>query len=482
MNATAERRLLLLGALLVGFALRLGGLDHDSFWSDEAGQVLAARQPTLMALVEAMRVHVMAMPLDYLVTRAMTGLGSGEFLLRFPAVVWGTLALPLWWVLVRRASSPTVAGYALWLLALMPLHVRYSQEVRFYALLVTAYLVALWLLYRALARPSRARWAGLGLALISGVYVHPYVALALVPGGVYVALLRRTTGRWTGLWGLVGMGLLTVAAYWFGARWFSGPRTVAFTLNQFGGNVPENLLVGLGALAYPYLPDNLRFGVWEAVQVVGAVVGGVWLVRHRRAHPMAVSLVVGALLQIGLILAGDWVGQYPFVARQILPFATALLLLTALGLAQLEAGLIGRGLSARWATVGLLLLVGGSAVGPLTDQAAYPRGNGRAVMAALGEQHQPGTPVYILPGFEAPVYELYAQTVPGAARVTPDLRRATWDEVREMAMRADCPRMVVAPLTDRAALDGLVEAGFVYLLRPDLAWSGNRALLWRACP
>ncbi|MBI1879761.1 MAG: glycosyltransferase family 39 protein, partial [Chloroflexi bacterium] len=87
-----------------------------------------------------------AAPLDYVVSYLWIRLGQindpvralagSEAWLRIPAVVWGTLALPLAYQLGRTLLGNSEGLLFMALLAFSPLHVRYSQEARPYALVV----------------------------------------------------------------------------------------------------------------------------------------------------------------------------------------------------------------------------------------------------------------------------------------------------------------------------------------------------------
>ncbi|HEY1012435.1 MAG TPA: glycosyltransferase family 39 protein, partial [Herpetosiphonaceae bacterium] len=168
----------------LGLALRLFQLGSDSFWCDEAGVADIAAQPTAGQALAALRHHVLAMPLDYLLSWLAARFGGGEFIQRLPAALWGTLAIVACFLLGRRllpAGSRLAAGWAALLLALSPLHIEYSQELRFYAALVFWHALALWLFLRALDSGRRRDFALCAAAGLLGVYFHIYVALAALP-------------------------------------------------------------------------------------------------------------------------------------------------------------------------------------------------------------------------------------------------------------------------------------------------------------
>ncbi len=94
-------------------------------------------------------------PLPHVLLRAWTAVaGAGDLSLRSWAAVGGVLGLGLAMLAFRRAR-PRAALLAVWLLALSPFHIWYSQEVRDYAYLLAASALALWTFVRLWERPGR---------------------------------------------------------------------------------------------------------------------------------------------------------------------------------------------------------------------------------------------------------------------------------------------------------------------------------------
>jgi uncharacterized membrane protein len=131
-------RLLLLLGLLVGFALRLYRLGATSLWYDETVSVALA-QKSIPALLHhtAGDIHP---PGYYLllhfwqqITQPTPAFGL-EFLYAWPSLWCGLLVVALLFALGRRLASPAVALVGLWLAAINPYQIWYSQEVRMYTL------------------------------------------------------------------------------------------------------------------------------------------------------------------------------------------------------------------------------------------------------------------------------------------------------------------------------------------------------------
>jgi hypothetical protein len=157
LSAAPTARLLTLGGLLVGFAVRLYRLGHESLWYDETVSVYLARLPlNTMISHTAGDIHPPGyyglLHLWHSLTQPSLAHGL-EFLYAWPSVVFGLLALPLLLVIARRLFGQRTAVAALWLAAFNPFLVWYSQEVRMYTLGAALGLLCLWG-YLAVATPQ----------------------------------------------------------------------------------------------------------------------------------------------------------------------------------------------------------------------------------------------------------------------------------------------------------------------------------------
>lgn len=139
---------------LLGFILRLI-LAGQSLWLDEAASVIIASQP-LKVLIPSLAGDFHP-PLYYLMLKPWLSIvGQNETLLRLPGILIGTLTVPALFLLVKTIFIPEkklkfeLAHLAALLLALNPLHIYYSQELRMYSLsallaTLTWYFLAKWL-------------------------------------------------------------------------------------------------------------------------------------------------------------------------------------------------------------------------------------------------------------------------------------------------------------------------------------------------
>src|SRR5690606_34263883 len=180
-GSTAYRwfRPLALVGVLVGFALRLFHLGGESLWYDETVSALLARHslPALLAHT-AGDIHP---PAYYILLHSWQRLTTPtlnhglEFLFAWPSLFFGMLILVLLYALSKRLHSALVGLLALWLAAIHPYQLWYSQEVRMYTFGACWGLLALWALLQLADRPTQRRWYALyAVSVALGVYTLYY--------------------------------------------------------------------------------------------------------------------------------------------------------------------------------------------------------------------------------------------------------------------------------------------------------------------
>ena len=170
--------------ILAGFALRLHHLGGDSLWIDELLSLLGAKSGWSGMLSQ--KDHP---PLYYILLWFVLRIfGESEFTARLLSLWAGTLALPLVMLLGRQLRRPKAGLWTAVLLALSPFHLRYSQEVRHYALLMMLALLTFVLLHRALAQPTWFRWLNYAIATLATIYLHYGGLLILAAQSLLIAV------------------------------------------------------------------------------------------------------------------------------------------------------------------------------------------------------------------------------------------------------------------------------------------------------
>ncbi len=181
---------IIIGILLLVLSLGLSGLDAKSLWQDEIFTAAIASTQHSAPQVSSIALHNTALPtppLYFLITHFFLYIGDNDFLLRFPALCFGVLSVALTYALGTRFFGQREGLAGAFLLSISALHIRYSQEARFYTLLVFLSLLSLYFLYRGVFEKERKWWIGFTLCSILNVYAHLFAFLVLLAESVFVA-------------------------------------------------------------------------------------------------------------------------------------------------------------------------------------------------------------------------------------------------------------------------------------------------------
>ncbi|MBI1297006.1 hypothetical protein GC175_18795 [bacterium] len=159
-NASRTSLYLLFVVLAVGVALRLLRVTWQPLWWDEGYSVYFATEPLLSMLrLTAEDIHP---PLYYALLHGWLLLwgNASPLALRSFSILIGVLSLPaLWWT--ARVLFPARPGLGLWsmlLLAISPMHIFYSQEVRMYGLELLLGVLSTGLFWQMITSPNA--WKG----------------------------------------------------------------------------------------------------------------------------------------------------------------------------------------------------------------------------------------------------------------------------------------------------------------------------------
>lgn len=167
--------------LIVIFAavIRFISLTDKYFWCDEASSVLTSRYDVTALLYHAsFDVHP---PLYYLLLHAWMALfGDSILAVRSLSLVFGVITVALTIKLTRWVAGKRAALLAGWLVAIMPMAVRYSQEARMYALMGMLTIAATMALVMWLKTPDNRRYLFVyALLMTLSFYTHYFTIFAL---------------------------------------------------------------------------------------------------------------------------------------------------------------------------------------------------------------------------------------------------------------------------------------------------------------
>ena len=474
----------LVALLLLSFGLRIFESGRGGLRLDEAGQAWAATQPTLGEMLVIERTHAMALPLDYLVTRAMAALSDAELVLRLPSAVWATLNVALLYALARVVTGRRLDAFlAAFLLAFSPLHIYFAQVLRFYAALSACYALSSLTLYRAIRRPTPRRWLAWGIATLAGAYFHPFVLTSVAGGAVYYLLAGplRPANR-AGLRRFVVSAALVGLLFLPGFLVFGGREQYAFDPFEWSQSLDRVILSGLDWTNAFFDATWTAARVWAWANAAFAALGLIILWRRPdRVTPF--SLVIGALLSIGLIVAAVLLRGYWLLPRQLLHLTQVGIILAAIGVAGSVEALTGRLHAARRPVaqvvlVGALAILAVAAAGTqLRPYYATPWSTGREAALALLEHHSGDAPAYVIPGYELQSFQYYLDR-PEVADRGIRLRPVTLEELAaELAQ--EYPEVVFLAVLSPGTPDALVpytDLGFTTVY-DDTTTPGRRYML-----
>lgn len=322
----SKQRATLALIIIIAAALRLFHLESTSLSYDEVGQVLVSR-PSWWSAVAGAASHAGAAPLDYLITHAMLKIGNSDGILRLPAVFFGVASVALLYLLARWLFGDTPALLAAIMLALTPMHIAYSQTLRFYSLATFMALATALVFWQAQKHNRWPWWITFGATLTIGLYAHYYLAFVALAMGLWCLFFRREALLSFAVAATVAALLFAPYAYYDNVL-VGGSVTLDSTTLRVIGGLPK-VLVG------PFVPVNVSaydisyvpLSIWILVGALWglALLGLFWLPFSRRRESLALPLLIVAVGVPGLLLL-DYMGQYNFLGRQTLIFAPFLIL------------------------------------------------------------------------------------------------------------------------------------------------------------
>jgi hypothetical protein len=283
--------LLLVGIVLLGFALRLHNLAVVPLRGDEAFSVMYwARLPLSQSLTTVATIEPHPL-LTYITFRGWGLLaGTGEFSMRILPALVNLLGVPALYGLGKRLGGWRAGLIAALFWALHPLEIWHAQDARNYGIWAGMSAMTLWLGYRAVERNWQRDWILYAAAatLTANIYYNELFTIAAFALFVIVT-------RWRDRW-LIGRTLLaqTPAVVTAGLS-FLILQAGLLARGGYGGtagNFDASLLPQfLTALTFGKdLPPNLTSVIWPVIVV--ALLAGLYLAwRWRREEAIFLGLI-----------------------------------------------------------------------------------------------------------------------------------------------------------------------------------------------
>jgi len=425
-----ERSLLLAG-ILVGFALRLFHLGAESLWYDETVSVHLARLPLANMLAHtAGDIHPPGYYalLHFWQQLTAPSLAHGlEFLFAWPSLMAGVVILALTYALGRRLFDARTGLVALWLAAVNPFQLWYSQEVRMYTVGAALALLALWAALRVLDRRRTTLWLVVyAVSAAAGLYTLYYFAFWLVAVNIVtlVLLLWRADanrGAQLGGWLAAQAGALLLFAPWLpiALRQVREPPVPPWrTPWSTFADVSSDLTETFGAQLTGQSPPLQVYWPWTLVVTAMLLAFIIWMGRdadlRRRRH--AALLLAVTFLPLAQLYGITWLATPIYHVRYLFLYAPIFLLIPA---ALLAAAWSAR---PRWAASALALWLGVSAAASINFwlNPLYRADDHRSAVAQLAAAWRPGDVILANAGWIYPVLTTYwPQTAVGVEGSTP---------------------------------------------------------------
>jgi hypothetical protein len=406
---------------IMGMLIRIYRIGAASFWFDEAVTADMIFATSIADFISRVRLHVAASPLDYVITWIVGQFTLNEGILRLPAAIWGTLSLPISFFLFKKLADKKIALFTMLLFALSPLHVRFSQELRFYSSLVFFYLLSTYLLFDAFDTPQQKKWIVCTLMTIIGIFFHVFVILVIVNGLIWVIFNFKkieTASKRFFLYYLTFCLLGFLADYFLFAGYHSYEKISLFDFSPLG----STLGIGLGWLPLHPTQTWLPY-LWGGFCCLFEIMGIIYLTTKKFTSRPS-TLIYSIILQILLITFMGIYRGYSLAPRQFLMFLPFLLFFGTTGLFYVIDMFIHtkHQIFGRIATAAVLLCFCISSIPALTNyyqgiQAA--KGFAREKSIYLASQWRYGDSLIFFPFYTPELYVYYLVEVMGRQDMRP---------------------------------------------------------------
>lgn len=289
----------LVGISCLALGLRLMGLNKG-IWLDEFVTLDWVLSEDLTSMFQKIRTDTWP-PLYFVLLRSWSYLGQGEVTFRLFSVVFGVGLVVIGMVWMKRYSylSSILTGI---ILATLPVVVRFSQEIRGYALLLSATALAFYFASRLKAEPQKLTgYMGLTVSLAVAVLTHMVGVMLIIPVWVFIVTMNSDWKRIE-----LGKAFLTIAI----------PAALFIYLKYF--------FLSLSPLHDWWMPQvNLEM-LWSIVGYVQDASAGAWPVSLIKGVNSALGVYLSYLaMLLCLIMAliflvwGQWRRTLPFLLAAI---------------------------------------------------------------------------------------------------------------------------------------------------------------------
>jgi uncharacterized membrane protein len=393
----------ILGLTLLAFLLRAYRLDFQSYWIDEVWTIYFT-DLSLSELWHLLRTIEAKPPFYYFSLLYWHEIfGVSEYSLRFYALIFGVLTIPLTYRLGQALGDSRLGLLTALLMTVAPYQIWHSQDARLYTLLTATSVLSMWGFVMLWQRGGWRWWLIYIISSEIALLTHYHALLLLGIQGLFLLLTWRQYWRGYLAWGAALLLIVGLYAPWFiitanliqGYDNWIAPATLgeSFRRNIFAYSLNE--LVPLTQAQWLILPFLLAYGL------------GLWYAASRCwkrwSGPAMLSFLVAYTIvpHFPIWLYGQ-LRTPVYLERYMIPLQVGYLLTVALGILAVadrlptifrSKGISPFTLSTSLAGLFLLTLVsinGWVLYHHYTDP-AYAKPNWRAVIRLIESYSQPPT-------------------------------------------------------------------------------------------
>lgn len=179
--------LIITAIIILGGALRIYKLGHQSLWNDEIWSVVIASSSVLKILTVSYWRNTHE-PLYYLILHFFMSFGNNEAILRLPSFIFGIMSIGLFYLILKNWLGKIYGHLGAFLLAISPFHVWYSQETRPYAMLLFLGLLSFFFLQKLLKHKTNQFRVGFIITTAVTYYCHSLALVLILFFMIYVIL------------------------------------------------------------------------------------------------------------------------------------------------------------------------------------------------------------------------------------------------------------------------------------------------------
>lgn len=216
--------------------LRVLQLDFQPLWWDEGYSVFfATRDFGALLARTAVDIHP---PLYYaLLQMWIATLGKDAAVLRLLSVVIGVATIPLLYLVAKKLFNARVGVVAAFLLAIAPLHIYYSQELRMYGLVTLLALASVALQLELLTNVRRSTLNAqtiLYIIFTAALLYTQYLAGFIIAAQIAIVLYLKYRARWEINLRAWLVRWLVVGALYLPWVIYAGPKLYAYVTDKVG--------------------------------------------------------------------------------------------------------------------------------------------------------------------------------------------------------------------------------------------------------